>query len=526
MEKNKTPPKRIGWVIILGIVVVALVGHFLFKGGHAQSDDQSAVPRDSDTLRIGMDKGILSFDPQNNGSYGTPLMNIFDTLVRIDKDGHFQPHLAERFRQIDPITWEFSLHHGIRFHNGDELTANDVKFTLDRVVSDKSLIENPRFASIKAVKVLDKYDFQIVTRYPDPVLLNRLVRMGGSILPEQYFKARGVDYFTQHPVGSGPYEVVKYELDHRLVLKRFDGYFKGKVSDWKNAVLTVLPDAATRVNELLTGGMDLVTAVPPSDWNRINSQAGLKIVDGDSTQVMLLIANCNRGFPTSDPRVRQAIEHAIDSRLIVKKLFNGLGTPTQTHITPGTLGFEKSLYNTSAYDPEKARALLKEAGYSDGHPLKLTLQIPEGRYQRDSELGQLIAAMLAGVGIQVEMELLESSKYVQVRNSNKNKDLMLAGYGNSMFDPFLPLNALNSKVYFQRIGYRNEKVDSLLDQAMQTTDQEQRARMYEEVQQILVTDLPYIYLYNERYFTGINSKRVSFVPPVTQDILVEDIKKK
>ncbi|WP_454805927.1 ABC transporter substrate-binding protein [Paraburkholderia fungorum] len=528
MSKNRTPARRRSWIVMLGIAIVALAGYHLLTRGHAGSASRSApaVAQDADTLRIGMDKGILTFDPQNNGSYGTPLMNVFDTLVRIDKDGHFHPYLARSFRQVDPLTWAFTLNQGIKFHNGDEMTANDVKFTLDRVVSDKSLIENPRFSSIKEVKVIGPYDFQIVTKYPDPVLLNRLVRMGGSILPERYFKEKGVDYFTQHPVGSGPYEVVNYELDHQLVLKRFDGYFKGKVSDWKTAVLTVLPDAATRVNELVTGGMDLVTEIPPAEWSRVNGQAGMKIVAGNSTQVILLIVNCNQGFPTSDRRVRQAIEQAIDSRLIVRKLFDGLGTPTRTHITPGILGFDKSLYDTSAYDPEKAKALLKEAGYSANNPLKLTLQIPKGRYLLDAELGQLVAAMLESAGIQVHMELLEASKYVQVRDSNKNEALMLAGYGNSMFDPFLPLNALNSKSYFKRIGYRNEKVDALLDQAMQTTDPDQRAGMYREVQQILAVDLPYIYLYNEQYFTGINTERVSFVPPASKDILVEDIRKK
>ncbi|WP_158215398.1 ABC transporter substrate-binding protein [Candidimonas nitroreducens] len=529
MDQVRKSSTRKGWIAGLAVAIVAVAGYSLFMRTSHESPKPAAaaaLARDPDTLRIGMDKGILSFDPQNNGSYGTPLMNVFDTLVRIDKDGNFQPQLAESFKQVDPVTWAFSLHKGIKFHNGDELTSSDVKFTLDRVTSDKSLIENARFSSIKEVKILDKYNFEIITKEPDPVLLNRLIRMGGSILPEHYFKEKGVSYFMQHPVGSGPYQVVDYEPDRRLILKRFDGYFKGKVSEWKKAVITVLPDAATRVNELVTGGVDLVTEIPPSEWSRVNGQKGLKIVDGNSTQVMLLVVNCNKEFPTSDRRVRQAIEYAIDSRLIVKKLFDGMGTPTRTHITPGILGFDKSLYDTSDYDPAKAKALLKEAGYGESKPLKLTLQIPQGRYLLDSELGQLIAAMLQGVGIQVKIELLENSRYVQVRNSNKNQALMLAGYGNSMFDPFLPLNALNSKVYFKRIGYKNERVDALLDKAMQTMDPKERAKMYQEVQQILAVDLPYIYIYNERYFTGIDTNRVSFDPPASKDILVEDIKKK
>jgi len=512
----------------LGVVLVAVAAYFMFSGtSKIETNSTATVDAQRDTVRIGTGgSALLSFDPQNNGSYGTPLMNVFDPLVRIDRNGVFQPHLAKSFRQVDPLTWAFTLHEDIKFHNGDELTSSDVKFTLERITTDTSLVEHPRFISIARVNIIDKHNFEIITKEPDPLLLNRLIRMGGSIVPERYFKEQGVGAFSRQPVGSGPYQVVSFTPDQSLVLKRFDGYFKGRVSDWENAIISVLPGAATRVNELITGGLDLVTEIPPAEWGRVNGQPDLSIVDGNTTQVMLLIVNANAQFPTSDVRVRQAIDYAIDSRLIVDKLFNGKGTPTRTHITPGILGFEESLYNQYRFDVDKAKALLREAGYSDANPLKLTLQIPKGRYLLDSELGQLVAAMLQNVGIQVQMELLEGSKYVQVRNSNNNQALMLAGYGNSMFDPFLPLSALNSKTYFKRIGYKNERVDFLLDSAMQTLDSGQRTKLYKEAQLILAEELPYIYLYHDRYFTALNTRRVSFDPPPNKDLLVEDIKRK
>jgi len=522
------------WGIGLGVMVVALAGYFLLGGDNNGSGNRAngtdsgtgaATSQDS-TIRIGLRRNIQSFDPQNNGSFGTPLMNVFDTLVRLDRNGNFQPQLAKTFQQRDPLTWAFTLHENVRFHNGDELTADDVKFTLERVASDTSLIEQPRFASIEKVNVLGKHHFEIITNVPDPVLPNRLIRMGGSILPARYFREKGLENFLQNPIGSGPYKVVSYQPDRSLVLQRFDDYFKGRVSDWEHAFIVTLPNEASRVNELVTGGMDWVSDIPPAEWKRINNQDGLAIADGNSTLVMLLIANSNKPFPTSDVRVRQAIDYAIDSRLIVDRLFNGMGTPTRTHITPGILGFEQSLYDQSRFDPERARALLLDAGYGENNPLKLHFQIPQGRYLLDSELGQLIAAMLQNVGIQVQMELMENSKYISTLNSNKNRDLMLTGYGNSMFDPFLPLNALNSKVYFERIGYKNRRVDDLLDTAIKTMNPQARADMYKEAQQILAIELPYIYLYQERYFTGINSKRIRFDPPPSKDILLEDIKKK
>jgi len=516
------------WAITLGVVCVALAGYFLAMRGDEKEVGNSApatAAAQDNTIRIGLRRNIQSFDPQNNGSFGTPLMNVFDTLVRLDRNGKFQPQLAKTFEQRDALTWVFTLHEGVKFHNGDELTAQDVKFTLERVSSDKSLIEQPRFASIEKVNVIDKHRFEIITKVPDPVMLNRLIRMGGSILPERYFTEKGLENFLQNPVGSGPYTVVSYTPDRSLVLQRFEGYFKGRVADWERAIITTLPAEATRVNELVTGGMDLVSDVPPAEWQRINKQDGLAIADGNSSLVMLLIVNSNQQFPTADVRVRQAIDYAIDSRLIVDKLFNGMGTPTRTHITPGILGFDERLYDQSYFDPEKAKSLLREAGFDEKNPLKLHFQIPQGRYLLDSELGQLIAAMLQNVGIQVQMELMENSKYISTLNSNKNQALMLTGYGNSMFDPFLPLNALNSKVYFERLGYKNERVDELLDIAIKTMNIEERAQMYREAQQILAEELPYIYLYQERYFTGINAKKISFDPPPSKDILLEDMKK-
>lgn len=514
------------WKPILAVAVIGAIaaGYVVTrdKGGGAES--VASAVQDSDTLRIGLARGLQTFDPQNNPSYGTPLRNIFDTLVRIDGDGNFQPYLAKSFRQKDDTTWEFVLNEGVKFHNGDELTAEDVKFTLERVATDPKLLENPRMSVIKEVKVDGKYKFDIITKEPDPVLPNRLIRNAGNIIPKKYFTEHGADYFNQNPIGSGPYKIIQYNIDQQLRLERFADYFKGKVSDWDKAVLTILPDTATRVNELITDGMDLVVDIPPAEWSRVNDHEGTEIVGGESTRVMLLVANSNERFPTSDRRVRQAIDYAIDTGMIVQKLFNGIGTPTKTHITPGILGFNEKFYNTYDYDPEKAKQLLKEAGYDESNPLSLTFQMSKGRYLLDSETGQMITAMLENVGIKVKMEILENSRYVQV-NSNfndSNEALILSGYGNSMFDPSLPLDAFNSKRYFKRLGYKNEEVDALLDKAAATMDREARAEMYRRLQEILAVDLPYIYLFNDWYFTGI-SKKIKFSPPTSRDILIEDM---
>jgi len=489
--------------------------------GNSKNTDQETT---SNKITVGLAGTILTFDPQNNGSLGSPIMNIYDTLVRLDENGEAYPHLIDSYEVAEDVTWKFKLKSGLKFHNGEDLTAEDVKFSLDRVRTDESLVENSRFATIKEVKVVDDTNFEIVTNDPDPSLLNRLAMMGGSILPKDYIEENGIDHFLQNPIGSGPYEIVEYQADNQLILKKFANYFDPEAVDFEEAVLRMLPEAATRVNELITGGVDLIQEVPPSEWERVNNNEGTRVIDANSSQVMVLIVNQNDKFPTADLKVREAIDYAIDDQALVTNLFQGKGTPVRTSITPGTMGLNEELYDTYRYDLEKSKQLLEESGYGNENPLELTFQVPQGRYLMDSDIGQVIAGMLEEAGIKVNLEILENSKYVEVRNSGKNEALMLAGYGNSMFDPYLPLDTFYSTRYPERIGYNNPTVDDLLDKAMSNMNEEERMNQYKEVQAIIAEEIPYIYLYQEQYFTATNEK-VDFEPPVNKGILVEDMKK-
>jgi peptide/nickel transport system substrate-binding protein len=518
---GKKKRKQLKFLIVLSALM--LLGMTACSG---QGGKETSTAGNENVLRIGMDGDILTFDTQDNGAFGTPMMNIFNTLVKIDGEGNFHPHIAKEYKTINDVTWHFTLNEGVKFHNGEDLTADDVKFTLDRVISDNTLIEYERFETIKEVKVIDDYNVEIITHKPDPAILNRLIRMGAAILPEEYINEKGMDYFIEHPVGSGPYKVSSYQRDNEMILEKFEDYFKEDTLDWDKVIFRTLPGASTRVNELVTGGVDIINDIPPAEWTRVNSNKGTKVITAPSTQVLLLIVNQNKGFATADPNVRKAIDYAIDDKTIIENLFKGNGTPTRTHITPGVSGLNEELYETYLYDVEKAKQLINEAGYGEGKPLKLTFQVPQGRYLMDSELGQIIAGMLEEVGIQVDLQLLENSKFVEVRNNGKNKELMLSGQGNSMFDPFLPLDAFHSKTYPERIGYKNGKVDQLLDAAEHNMNIEERMGQYKEVQKIVGEELPYIYLYNEEYFTGINEEKVEMKPRVDKDILIEEVKKK
>lgn len=509
----QTPRKY--WKSILAMSVAGVIG----AGGFAAP----SLAQEANSIRIGMSRGILTFDPQNNSNGGTPLPNVFDALVQMDSDGNFQPHLAKSFTRKSDTVWEFVLNQGVKFHNGEDLTASDVKFTLERLSRETKLLEYPYFSVIEEVKIVDDHTVDIVTKKPDPIFLNRMGRISSAILPEDYIKEHGIEYFTQHPIGSGPYKVASYEVDRQLSLERYEDYFLGKVSDWDKAQILVLPEAASRVNELITGGVDLIDQVPPADWERINSHAGTKVIEVSSNRVISLILNSNEPFTTRDVKVRQAMDYAIDNAVIVNALFDGHGTPTRTHMTPGVLGFDESLYNTYNYDPDKARELLKEAGYDESKPAEVTFQIPRGRYLRDTEMGQLIVAMLEDVGFKVNIEILEGAAHITTVNNNNNKEIAMVGVGNPLFDPYYVANLFDSRVFGARIGYSNPHLHELIDRGLATLDRDERAAIYREIQQIVARDVPFLFVFNMGNFLGMNSDKLEFHPPLNEDVLLKDM---
>lgn len=506
----------------LSLVICMLMLLAAACGGGAASGGEG---KPSSQLTIGVNVSIPSFDihNQNNGVVEGIFNNIFNYLVKRDNNGVIHGDLAEKYEQVDEAAWHFTLKKGVKFHNGDPLTSQDVKFSLERIAKDKKLLQNDFYKQIKEVKIIDDTSFNIITDGADPSLLNRLSRIGSGILPKKYVDEKGWDYFLKHPVGTGPYQFSELLLDDKLVLTKFADYFEGNVTDFDTVVFRMIPEASTRVGELLSGGIDIASEIPPADWDRIKNRQGTSLLSADSTAVMLLLARSTEGSPTADPRVRQAIDYAINDKAIIDNLLKSTATPTLTRATKGIKDADEALFNKYNYDPEKSKQLLKEAGYPNG--LELTLQSPQGKFMLDSDVSQMVAGMLSEVGVKVKVEFLESSKYTDISNTGKNKDLILMNRTNSMFDASLALADFSSKTNPKGLGYNNPKVDELLDKAAVNMNAQERTEQYKQVQEIVAQDSPYIYLYLEKYFTGVKDG-ISFQPRMDKAILVRDIKKK
>lgn len=493
-----------------------------------QTASGTTAPAAGDTgekvLTFASGNDIVSFDihDHNNTSTEAVHVNMFDYLVKKDRNQKVQPDLATSWEIINDKTWRFKLREGVTFHNGDPFTAEDVKFTLERVAQDQKLLEYGNYKQIKEVKIIDPHTIEIITNESEPVLLNRLSRLGSGILPSKYIKEKSWDEFLKSPVGTGPYKFQEWKRDDRLTLVKNDQYF-GDKPKWDKLVFRAIPEDATRVAELLTGGVDVAVNIPPSDLERVESNEGTHPVTGPTQRVMMLSVRNTPGTVTENPKVREAIDLAIDDKAIVDSILAGGGTPTRTRVTAGNFGANPDLYNKSLYDPERAKKLLAEAGFPNG--LDLTFSATSGRYLKDKESAELIQAMLGEVGIRAKLDLLEWSKFNETYKAKKFNEVFMIAYANSMFDASLAFDRLTTERAKGETDYSNPEVDKLLKEAEKNMNLEEREKQYKKVQEIIAEQRPQIYLYQLNANYGV-SDRINFEPRLDEMLFADEITKK
>lgn len=494
----------------------------------AGQTQQSAVPQESEAqkhvLTIAQTADITTFDPQN--AFNTPtdsvLTNMFSHLLERDAENNQLPGVAISVENVDELTWRAALRQDVTFHNGDKLTAEDVKFTFERVASDETLAVQPYYSSISEVKVIDEYTCDFITTEPMPTLKIMTSFSGSWILPKKYIEENGWEYFLKNPIGSGPYKLKEWVRDDRVVLVPYENYFDGMPTEWDEVVFRSIPESATRVGELLTGGVDIALNIPPNEWERINGNDGTGIVYGDTSYVPVLILRLTEGWPTADLKVRQAMEMAINRTQIAEVLYQGAATPTRTRMTPGCFGSQPTLYNVDNYNPEEAKRLLAESSYNGE---ELTFNAGRGRFILDGELAEMIAGMLTEVGFKVNLEISDWSTFVDIYRSKSNKDILMIGLGDSLYDCSDSLLHYTIKRAEGQTDYVNEETDRLFKEAGSNLNVEEREAQYQRIQDIVAEELPHIPLVQIKAVYGV-AGNIEFLPPLNENIRVTDIHRK
>jgi peptide/nickel transport system substrate-binding protein len=406
-------------------------------------------------------------------------LNIYEGLLRIDREGKLQPLLAESWTvSPDNLVYTFKLRRGVTFHDGREFNATDVKFTFDRAMApDSTNAQKWIFAPIASIDTPDPATVTITLKQPAGNFLYGLA-WGDAVI----FSAETMANNKASPVGTGPYRFQRWNRGDRVELVRNDAYW-GKVPAISRATFRFIPDAQAQVSAIRSGDVDaLSNLAAPESADQLKADTKLKVVVGNTEGKTILGIN-NGKPPYSDARVRRALAHAIDRKAVIDGAMSGFGTPIGSHFSPNHPAYV-DLTGLYPYDPAKSRALLREAGFPNG--FEATLRLPPPPYARRS--GEIVAAMLAQVGVRVTIEPIEFAQWLDQVFRNKNYDLTIIAHTE-------PLDIgiyARDDYYFL---YKNPAFKGLMEKIDTTVDEAERNKLYGDAQRMLAEDCVNVFLF-------------------------------
>jgi peptide/nickel transport system substrate-binding protein len=459
-------------------------------------------------LTIGIGADVTAIDPQYHNL--TPNNNvaahIFDYLVLRDELQRPIPGLAESWRTVDPLTWEFKLRKGVKFHDGSDFTAADVVASIERVpeVPNSPSPFTAYTKQIKEMTVIDAYTIRFRTAAPYPLMPTDMTQV--AIISRSARKASTEDFNSgKAAIGTGPYKLVRYAKGDRIELARHDAYWGGR-TPWEKVTLRLLPNDASRVAALLAGDVQAIEYVPTSDVAKIRADKRLNVYRIIADRLIYLHMDSDRetspyvtdkqgkplaNNPLKDPRVRKALSKAINRNAIVDKVMEGEAVPAGQLLAAGMFGSTANL-KVEAYDPDGARKLLADAGFPDG--FGITIHTPNNRYVNDARIAQAVAQMLTRVGIATRVEAMPSATYFPQATDLKFS-FMLVGWSSGTGEASSPIKALLA-TYSREKGfgtanrgrYSNPKVDALLEEALATVDDARREAVLQRATEVAIND--------------------------------------
>jgi peptide/nickel transport system substrate-binding protein len=486
--------------MLLGLLVLGLL---VLPGDPVRAAEEDkivfALERDQDNM-----------DPHMHFQRVGILMNIqmYDSLLHKTPKLEYEPSLATAWQALDDTTWEFKLRQGVKFHNGDPFSAADVKFTFDRALDPAT--KSPQYGNIRAikeVKIIDPYTVHLITDKPFPLLLERLVFF--PMIPKQHYEKVGAQAFASTaPVGTGPYRFVEWKRDQYLRLERFDGHWRGP-APIKTLIIRVIPETATQVAELKTGGVDVIRNVSPDLLPDLKAHPNTSVSTAPILRTHYVQLDM-REEPFTKKEARQAANYAIDRQAIIDKLMGGLGRTVPTIVNPMAFGYDPTVEGYG-YNPKKAKELLQQAGYPKG--VDITLHTgSSAAFNR--QLAEAIAEMLTEVGLRTNLKIWDPgpawNKFFQGEGKATHGYIGSWGYY-STFDADAILHPLYHTEPGGWVGKWYTRVpglDELIDAGRATVDKTARLATYAKIQRLLKEEAPSIFLYHQHDMLGLNKRIV------------------
>lgn len=478
---------------------------------------------------VGINSDARSLDPVLTMDATTIriLRHLYDALFFRDRQMRVIPELAESYEFVNDLTWVIRLKKGIKFHNGEPFNAEAVKFTLDFVLDPANrAITRTLIDRIEKVEIMDAYTVRIITKVPFITLLENLIEV--FIAPPKLAKEKGMAYLTEHPIGTGPYKLESWARDREIRFVKNEQYFKG-VPQIDKVIFRIIPDVGPRVSALVAGEVDVIPDVPPHLIQQIKERgvASVKGVPGRRI-VFIALDNVNEG-PMQDLRVRQAMNYGVDVDEIIRTVMEGYATRTPGPLIPINKSFDPTL-KPYPYDPEKAKRLLKEAGYGSG--LNLTLHSCQGRYLKDKEFVQAVAAQLGKIGVNVKVKFYEWGTYLQMLRSRplpngKHGGVLSDMHVNGRSDRELEGGIMYAwfKSGASWVSFSDPEIDKALDEVMPIVNPTKRAEALNRLQRKIQQAAPWIFLWQQHDLYGV-SNRLDWEPRADEQFYLFEAKMK
>ncbi len=509
-------------------LMCGMAGAFMFAATVSAAD-----------LTIALSAVVTSIDPhyvavEPNSTIG---WHVFDALTRVDERARLIPGIATSWRAVNPTTWEFKLREGIKFHDGSELTAEDVAFSLERPLS---IAGSPGgFAvyvrRIVAKQIVDPYTIRLITTAPYgamPQDLNSVM----IVSKKAALNATTADFDSGRAmIGSGPYRFVRWSRGDRVELVRFEGYWDKRPA-WDKVTFLMMHTDVARTAALLAGDVDVIENVPTSDLARLRGDRNLRLAQTVSWRTIFFQIDQYRAQPPfvtdldgkplatnpfKDVRVRRAISKAINRKALVERALENAAVPASNVVAPQIFGYNSEL-KPEAYDLDGAKKLLTEAGYPNG--FAITVSAPINRYINDEQVAQAVAQMLVRVGIHCRVEALPLNVYL---TKARDQQLSFAMLGWGSYSADLALRALLATVNLEKGHgawnwgrYSNPKLDQLVEQALDTVDEKKRAALAREASAIAARDVAIIPLYHQ-IVTWAMKKNIVYVARTDERTLAQ-----
>ena len=457
-------------------------------------------------LRVALESDVVTLDPPMfTDVYSNYVSSqIHETLFQVDHDMKIVPMLAEKLEQPNDTTYVITLLNGVKFHNGEELTAEDVKYTYARVMdpATKSPRANNLTDAVESpdkIEVVDPSTVKITLKGPFAPFHERMTAGALQILNRKAVEAAGTDY-AHKPIGTGPFKYVEWKTGEYAKLERFDGYW-GEKAKLDRVTFRPIPDSNTRMAELESGGIDLLINIPFEEIADVRQAGKFDVQVTDAINISYLAYNTQKA-PLNDANLRQAMNYAVNKQEIFDTIYAGLGSVAITPLNPSNWAHNANV-EPYKYDPTKAKELLKQSAYN-GEPLELAFN----QATETPKVAERIQAQVKdNLGITLTLKPMEWGAFLTyIRGGNDHQLFLLGWSGNADPDGILyPLfHSKNFGAAGNRAFFKNDKVDELLLKAQTTIKQEDRKSLYVEAQDIILKDAPWAPIRH-----GINSAALS-----------------